>query len=96
MGTFSHDRRKYERIVYAINVVVTADSDRFSCTTVNISRGGILIRTDKSLSLGQAISITLQLPDSKKPSVSKGTVVRRAGDCYGIAFSSPLTCLPAD
>jgi hypothetical protein len=89
------EKRRYERVVYGTKVDVKTDTDRFQCTAINISLGGILIKTGKPLSLGQTISICLPLFESEDAIIAEGTVVRKAQDCYGIHFSSPLEALPS-
>jgi hypothetical protein len=69
------------------------NGDIFSGTSVNLSESGILIETNKPLSLGEEITVHLILP-SEEEIVGKGTVVRQEEwgfDKFGYAVRWELT-----
>jgi len=47
-------------------------------TTVNVSRGGLLLRTEHLPTLGTRVGVLLKLPDSSAPVEATGRVVRLA------------------
>lgn len=94
MKFFFKEKRQHERFDYSSQVGVKTDTAEFECAALNISRGGILIKTGHALSLGERVVLTLPFPGIEEPLTPEGSVVRKARDCYGIQFVSPLSVLP--
>lgn len=59
------DKRRDPRISLALSVTVKKDGEKYELTTVNISRGGAFIKTDKPLSIGELFDISIDLIDKK-------------------------------
>ena len=63
----------------------TADSV-FSEYIQDLSSGGAFIQTDKSLTIGQEIAMTISLPNSRKELKATGQIVRVSPKGVGVEF----------
>ena len=69
--------RAYERIPVKLAVRFRTSHDFIQEHAVNLSRGGIFIRTDDPPPLDSVVEVELQLPDSGAPVTSAAIVVHR-------------------
>ena len=63
----------------------TADSI-FSEYIQDLSSGGAFIQTDKNLTIGQEIAMTISLPNSRKELKATGEIVRVSPKGVGVEF----------
>ena len=64
----------------------TADSV-FSEYIQDLSSGGAFIQTDKNLTIGQEIAMTISLPNSRKELKATGEIVRVSPKGVGVEFT---------
>ena len=95
MITIGNNKRKYARAIFCTEADAKTYNGSFKCLTLNLTPDGMLIKTQAPLALGQNICISFQLPDSQDPIRVDGNVVRLAGECAGIKFTSPISALLA-
>ena len=57
-----HEFRRYVRVPVAIDVRVEAEGQRFSCTSQEISAGGMSLKTTQKLALGKGVEVAFDLP----------------------------------
>ena len=57
------DKRRFTRIDFAINALVTCDDAAFRGAVENLSLHGIFINTDKNLPMGAKVAITICLTE---------------------------------
>src|SRR3990170_5652779 len=69
------ERRSAPRIEIKVELEGKRNGDVFIGTSVNLSEGGILIETNKVLTLGETITVRLVSQDNEEI-VGKGEVVR--------------------
>jgi len=60
---------------------------------VDVSRGGIALRTKKTLTVGAALSVALELPLQAAPISAQVRVLRTAGEHVALALLEPSTTL---
>jgi DNA-binding response OmpR family regulator len=85
-------KRKSLRLFSVLEVDGNTDNESFVCRTINISRTGVLVETDRDMETGGKVSINLFLPDLKRVTVS-GEIVRTTSKTnsinhYGIKFNN--------
>ncbi|MDD5308737.1 MAG: PilZ domain-containing protein [Deltaproteobacteria bacterium] len=56
------DKRKYVRAVYETAITITNEGATDAGTSVNISRGGLCVKTDRSYPFGARIELGIDLP----------------------------------
>ena len=59
----------------------------------DISNGGVFIQTDGNFFIGQQISLTFSLPNTKKDITVNGEVARADSEGIGVKFNEPLNLL---
>jgi hypothetical protein len=57
-----HEFRRYVRIPVAIDVQVEIEGRRFSCTSQEISAGGMSLKTREKAALGKGVEVAFDLP----------------------------------
>ena len=68
-----HEFRRYVRIPVAIEVRVELEGRRFTCTSQEISAGGMSLKSTEKVPMGRGLEVTFDLPG--RPQVrSRGTV----------------------
>jgi hypothetical protein len=77
------DRRKFRRYRLSLDAEFYAGDRILRGVSSNLSQGGLLLRTQHSLSTGSLLHITLFLPDGKTARV-KGKALRNAGPGSGL------------
>jgi uncharacterized protein (TIGR02266 family) len=85
------ERRSFFRVRTEMEVSIEADSHVFTATSVNLSPGGMLVSTYRSLPRGLVVSVEFDLPASRV--VAEAVVSWSCGSSegrlpgYGIAFT---------
>lgn len=86
-----HELRRYVRIpvITEVTVVVSGDNRRLTATSVEVSSGGMSMRSAEDLSLGQAVEVSFALLTLPRVWV-RGTVVWRnaPGKTFGVRFDN--------
>ena len=89
--------RRYERVGFPAAVTVhNLDSGEcFTGESIDLSRGGIGLFTERFIPQGASLRIVVQLPGGRGQAEVHGTVVRArtetGGAVMGISFHTPLT-----
>jgi len=83
-----HELRRYVRLPVVTEVRVEYPQGSFRGNSVEISAGGLSMRTDIRLAKEQPVEVTFSLPPNGKVVVSRATVCwkREAADMLGIRF----------
>lgn len=92
-GTFLERQRRFKRVPLRLPVTCTADGQTFEATSVDLSRGGMLVQASRLLSPGMALRVSFRLPDSKWTISAAGVVANVMKNEAGIRFT---TLPPAD
>lgn len=86
-----HELRRYVRIpvITEVTVVLTGENRRLSATSVELSSGGMSMRSAEDLAVGQAIEVSFALLTLPRVWV-RGTVVWRnaPGKTFGVRFDN--------
>jgi uncharacterized protein (TIGR02266 family) len=69
--------RAYQRIPVRLSVRFRTESEFVQEHALNLSRGGIFIRSDDPPPIDSAVEVELQLPDASPPVTTAGIVVHR-------------------
>ena len=88
----SSNRRSSPRVVLGIPVAYRFGNTIAAALTLNISRGGLSIRTTSPLAVGTAVKVRFRLPTSKKDIEAEATIAwtdRRVG--MGLQFTKLST-----
>jgi DNA-binding response OmpR family regulator len=73
------ERRRFHRVQVARPVVVQFGDLQVNGKTVDLSLQGMLVETERSVPIGSAVHVRLELEAGRKPLVAAGKVVRHAG-----------------
>jgi len=83
-------QRKDSRKYFLKNQLLTAKcetiDDMFSVSVQDVSPSGAFIYTEKKLTLGQEIAMTIQLPNSDEVLRATGEIVRVGAGRFGVEF----------
>jgi Tfp pilus assembly protein PilZ len=85
-----HELRRYVRIPVITEIsVVAAEGSRLSATSIEVSSGGMSMRSAEEITLGQSVEISFALLTLPRVFV-RGTVSWRnpAGKCFGVRFDN--------
>jgi len=85
-----HELRRYVRLPVVAEVKVEHPHGNFECNSVEISAGGMSMKTDVRLAKETPVEITFTLPSKGNVVVSRATVCwkREAADMIGIRFDA--------
>jgi len=85
-----HELRRYVRLPVVTEVQVEHPQGNFQCNSVEISAGGMSMKTDVRLAKETPVEITFTLPSKGNVVVSRATVCwkREAADMIGIRFDA--------
>jgi len=86
----ANDKRKYPRFPFFVQVMYNYQGIHSEDFIKDISPGGMFLETDKQLSLGARIKITIAIPGFDEPLVVEGEVVRQNKNGVGVKFLRPL------
>jgi len=78
-------RKKFHATQPLIAACRTNDSD-FEAFIQDVSSSGVFIKTSKSLITGQEIAMTFTFPQTQKPIMVTGEIVRISYDGAGVKF----------
>ncbi len=81
-------RREHPRKTCTIDVEYTTLEGAFKDMTSNISAGGMFIQTDRLLSVGQHITMTLSLANTQSPITITGEIIWSIPEGVGVRFKS--------
>jgi uncharacterized protein (TIGR02266 family) len=70
------DRRRHRRVPISMQVRYRSLDTFFYDYAMNISHGGIFIKTRKPLANGAQVELEFEVPESKRKFTTQGTVVR--------------------
>lgn len=83
-------QRKDSRKYFVKNQLLAAKCEtidsRFSVSVQDVSPSGAFIYTEKKLTLGQEIAMTIQLPDSDEVLKATGEIVRASSGGFAVEF----------
>lgn len=87
-GSIENERRRFRRVECKLRVRLTSDSAEVIGETVDISLGGILVRSMVTFPERSAVVVAIDLPGEARPVAAAGTVTRVMGtDLMGIELS---------
>ncbi|MBR9985995.1 MAG: PilZ domain-containing protein [Desulfosarcina sp.] len=87
------DNRQYSRRTAYIIAEYTVLEGIFRDKIKNIGAGGLFIRTDRKIAVGQPISIRFPLFNFDKTLHASGRVVRRDPDGFAVTFTDTISGL---
>ena len=84
----SEDRRKHPRKICSISLSYKRDNRPYKeGSIIDISSGGVFIRTDEDLAIGEKITLNVKYLSVKEPFTVKGEVVSKNIDGVGVRFT---------
>ncbi|HVP51666.1 MAG TPA: PilZ domain-containing protein [Terriglobales bacterium] len=83
-----HELRRYVRLPVVTEVKVDCGANNFRANSVEISAGGLSLKTDMRMAKEQPVEVTFSLPPNGKVVVSRASVCwrREAANMIGIRF----------
>ncbi len=87
------NNRQYPRLTAYIIAEYTVLEGRFRDKIKNIGAGGIFIKTDRNIAVGQPILIKFPLFNYDKTLQVSGRVVRRDPDGFAVTFTETIAGL---
>jgi hypothetical protein len=83
-----HELRRYARVAMAIQALAETSSGAVTLATVDISSGGMSVRSPKTLAVQDKVRITLTLPGAPRLTLRAVVCWERAGSdkVYGLRF----------
>jgi hypothetical protein len=82
-----HEFRRYVRVPVITEVAVRADGNRFTASSIEISSGGMSLKTSEELSLHTNVEISFALMTLPRVTV-RGVVSWRKPKSYGVRFDA--------
>jgi len=82
-----HEFRRYVRVPVMTEVAVKADGNRFTASSIEISSGGMSLKTSEELSLHTNVEISFALVTLPRVTV-RGVVSWRKPKSYGVRFDA--------
>jgi CheY-like chemotaxis protein len=70
------ERRRLQRVKVRCKVTIESGQIRFDCETVDLSLGGMLVRTNRVLPVGSVVNVALTLPSATEPIRTAARIVR--------------------
>jgi CheY-like chemotaxis protein len=88
--SIQHEGRRFQRVRTACQVSLHCGQEHLTGATVDLSLGGMLVRSTCALPVGSAVRVDLQLQTDKPPLQIIARVVRVSGvDCMGLEIENP-------
>lgn len=81
-------RRRFGRFERTMPVELSLSGNMFTCDTVNLGLGGMLVDTERSAPLGTPISVRLEVPEPRHTVEIDGSVAWSRPGGLGIAFDA--------
>jgi uncharacterized protein (TIGR02266 family) len=86
-GGSKTDRRRFRRVPISTRIEAQVGGESHSVTAENVSPGGMLIRSSKTLPEGTKVKLIFTLPGTKQEFRLSGTVLHVSPDAYmGVRF----------
>jgi hypothetical protein len=79
------ERRASERVPVGLEVCLDAETAPVSCT-LNLSEGGLLLKTDSRPLVGTEVDLKVLVPGHEAPILVRARVVRLATDGLAVQF----------
>jgi PilZ domain len=85
-----HELRRYARLPMVTQAVAETSSGSVTVTTVDISSGGVSVRSSRPLAIQDTVRITLTLPGTPRLTLRAQVCWERKGEdkVYGLRFDS--------
>jgi diguanylate cyclase (GGDEF)-like protein/PAS domain S-box-containing protein len=88
-GLILRERRRYFRYPVSIPVIIQRESsEEVRCDSLNISGGGMALRTQVPLLPGERVQVQLNLPDHITPFLAESTLCWSRAGHFGLRFVS--------
>ena len=88
-GSIERERRRFARIRLCCRISMETGNDRLEGTTLDLSLGGALVRSQRAFPPGTPVSVCLELEPGTSHVRSGARVIRTvATDCMGIQFEN--------
>ncbi len=88
-GSIERERRRFTRVRLRCRVSMESDKDRLEGTTVDISFGGVLVKSHRVFPPHTHVTVSLELEAGTSPLRSAARVVRTVEmDCMGVEFEN--------
>jgi Tfp pilus assembly protein PilZ len=84
----SESRRLHERYEVELPVMLLHDGVEIPASTVNISLGGVLVRTERRIAFGANLLVRIELPALSEPAELAGVVRWDRDGQIGVQFSA--------
>jgi len=85
----SENRRKHTRKICSISLSYETENRPYKeGSIIDISSGGVFIRTDEDLAIGEKITLNVKYLSVQDPFTVKGRVVSKNMDGVGVKFES--------
>jgi hypothetical protein len=84
-GRSPESRRQNARIQLMIPVEVESFGEKYSAESQDISRGGMLLKSDAPVKVAQPVQLSFNLPD-KAPIEIPAVVCHKRGSLFGVKF----------
>jgi c-di-GMP-binding flagellar brake protein YcgR len=74
------ERRRVQRVKVQCKVSVESEEGRLDCETLDVSMGGMFVRTKRILPVGSAVNVEMALPSAAQTIRASARVVRVVGN----------------
>lgn len=82
------EKRKFSRTGFHTSGIVTVKGSSTEVSVVDLSLKGALFLTPETFSTNETMELEIKLSNSEVSIKTRGTIVHREGDHYGVRFSS--------
>ncbi|HUA01835.1 MAG TPA: response regulator [Candidatus Aquilonibacter sp.] len=87
--SIEREARRFSRVKLQCNVAIECESKRLTGTTLDISLGGLFVRSSQALPVGSSVVVKLEIRPGQAPLRFGARVVRVSGeDCMGLQIDS--------
>jgi len=87
-GAIEQEQRRFRRVEHCAKVRLTSEQGEIEGETVDISLNGMLVKAARSIPVGTAVGVKLDLSPGEKPFMGSGSVMRAVGENrMGIEFN---------
>jgi len=87
-GLILRERRRYFRHPVSIPVIIEREGRQdVPCSTINISGGGMALRTEAPLLPGESVLVRFTLPDHEAPFLAQSTLCWSKAGHFGVRFA---------
>jgi len=83
------ERRRVQRVKVQCKVSVESEEGRLDCETLDVSMGGMFVRTKRILPVGSAVNVEMALPSAAQTIRASARIVRVVGNEFmGLQFET--------